>query len=293
VGVGVRGVAAVGAGGYSSDDRRGRASFANQAALGIGRDRLIEEATRAAALEEADRLKSALLAAVSHDLRTPLAAIRVTIEAILDGVVTDEETVTRYLRTMHAGTKELSRLIDDLFELSRIEAGALVLLPEPAAVSDLLSETLGRMAPQAAARGVTLDGHAASDLPLLPLDARQIGRVLVNLVDNSLRHTPAGGRVAVVACRADGAVRVEVEDSGEGIAAADLPHVFERFYRGDKSRSRDGGGAGLGLAISKGIVEAHGGRIWAENDPTGVSVIFTLPLDAAGTLAPAPVGARR
>jgi len=254
--------------------------------LGDLADDLNLMATRLAAVARQERQmeqsRRELIAAVSHDLRTPLAAIRVTIEAILDGVVTDEETVTRYLRTMRAGTKELSRLIDDLFELSRIEAGALVLMPEPAAVSDLLSETLGRMAPQAAARGVTLDGHAAPDLPLLPLDARQIGRVLVNLVDNALRHTPAGGHVAVAACRMDGAVRVEVEDSGEGIAAEDLPHVFERFYRGDKSRSREGGGAGLGLAISKGIIEAHGGRIWAEPlAPHGTRVAFTLPLTHA------------
>ncbi len=232
-----------------------------------------------------ERSRRELIAAVSHDLRTPLAAIRVTIEAILDGVVTDEETVTRYLRTMHAGTKELSRLIDDLFELSRIDAGALALAPEPTSVADLVSETLGRMAPQAAARGVALGGHAAPDLPLLPLDARQIGRVLVNLVDNAVRHTPTGGRVEVAACRADGAVgasgavRVEVTDSGAGIAPDDLPHVFERFYRGDKSRSREHGGAGLGLAISKGIVEAHGGMIWAESvQPHGARVAFTLPL---------------
>ncbi len=231
-----------------------------------------------------ERSRRELIAAVSHDLRTPLAAIRVTIEAILDGVVTDEETVGRYLRTMHAGTKELSRLIDDLFELSRIDAGALVLAPEPTSVADLVSETLGRMAPQAAARGVELGGHAAPDLPLLPLDARQIGRVLVNLVDNAVRHTPSGGRVEVAACRAEGmdgtggAVRVEVTDSGVGIAPDDLPHVFERFYRGDKSRSREHGGAGLGLAISKGIVEAHGGHIWAEAaHPHGARVAFTLP----------------
>ena len=225
-----------------------------------------------------------LIAAVSHDLRTPLAAIRATIEAILDGVVTDEETVTRYLRTMREGTRELSRLIDDLFELSRIEAGALALAPAPTSLEDLLSETLERMTPQATARGVTLDGRAAPGLPLLPLDARQIGRVLVNLVDNALRHTPEGGQVRVEACRAEGVVRVEVTDSGAGIAPADLPRVFERFYRGDKSRSREHGGAGLGLAISKGIVEAHGGVIWAEPAiPHGARVAFTLPLtrDAA------------
>ncbi len=242
--------------------------------------RLAAVARRERQMEQSRR---ELIAAVSHDLRTPLAAIRATVEAILDGVVTDEETVGRYLRTMHAGTKELSRLIDDLFELSRIEAGALTLAPEPASVADLVSEALGRMAPQAAARGVTLGGHAAPDLPLISLDARQIGRVLTNLIDNALRHTPAGGRVMVAASRAGGAVRVEIADSGEGIAAADLPHVFDRFYRGDKSRSRDGGGAGLGLAISKGIVEAHGGAIWAEPvEPHGTRVAFTLPLAHAG-----------
>jgi signal transduction histidine kinase len=249
--------------------------------LNLMAGRLADVARQERRMEQSRR---ELIAAVSHDLRTPLAAIRATIEAILDGVVTDEETVTRYLRTMRDGTKELSRLIDDLFELSRIEAGALALTPAPTSLEDLLSETLERMTPQATARGVALDGRAAPGLPMLPLDARQIGRVLVNLVDNALRHTPEGGQVRVEACRADGAVRVEVTDSGAGIAPADLPRVFERFYRGDKSRSREHGGAGLGLAISKGIVEAHGGVIWAEPAiPHGARVAFTLPLtrDAA------------
>ena len=220
-----------------------------------------------------------LIAAVSHDLRTPLAAIRATIEAITDGVVTDEATITRYLRTMHDGTRELSRLIDDLFDLSRLDAGALVLEHEPAALADLVSDTLERMRPQAAARDVVLTGFAVADLPLVPLDARFVGRVLANLVDNAVRHTPAGGRVEVAVYREGPAVRVEVRDTGEGIAPADLPHVFERFYRGEKSRSREHGGAGLGLAICKGIVEAHGGRIWAEAlTPHGTRVSFTLPV---------------
>ncbi len=244
--------------------------------LNLMAGRLADVARQERRMEQSRR---ELIAAVSHDLRTPLAAIRATIEAILDGVVTDEETVTRYLRIMREGTKELSRLIDDLFELSRIEAGALTLTPAPTSLEDLLSETLERMTPQATARGVALDGRAAPGLPMLPLDARQIGRVLVNLVDNALRHTPEGGHVSVEACRTDGAVRVEVTDSGAGIAPADLPRVFERFYRGDKSRSREHGGAGLGLAISKGIVEAHGGAIWAEPAvPHGARVAFTLPL---------------
>lgn len=220
-----------------------------------------------------------LIAAVSHDLRTPLAAIRATIEAIVDGVVTDEATIRRYLRTMHDGTKELSRLIDDLFDLSRIEAGALTLMPAPTAVADLVSDTLERMRPQATARDVTLDGFAEANLPLVPLDARHIGRVLTNLVDNALRHTPPRGCVEVSVRRDGAGVRVDVMDTGDGIAPDDVPYLFERFYRGEKSRSREHGGAGLGLAISKGLVEAHGGTIWVQNvQPHGARFSFTLPL---------------
>jgi len=220
-----------------------------------------------------------LIAAVSHDLRTPLSAIQAMIEAITDGVVTDEETIRRYLRTMHDGTRELSRLIDDLFELSRIEAGALTLMREPVMVGDLISDALERLRPQAEARSVALTGSVEARLPVVSLDAHHISRVLTNLIENALRHTPAGGRVQVQARRDDGRLYVEVVDSGEGIAAADLPYVFDRFYRGEKSRSRESGGAGLGLSISKGIVEAHGGTIRAETlQPRGARVSFTIPL---------------
>ena len=155
----------------------------------------------------------------------------------------------------------------------------MLLEPETAALADLVSDTLERMRPQAAARDVMLTGFAAADLPLVPLDARFVGRLLANLVDNAVRHTPAGGRVEIAVYREGPAVRVEVMDTGEGIAPADLPRVFERFYRGEKSRSREHGGAGLGLAICKGIVEAHGGRIWAEAvNPQGTRISFTLPI---------------
>ena len=241
--------------------------------------RLAEVAQRERRVEQSRR---ELVAAVSHDLRTPLAALQATIEAITDGVVTDEETIVRYLRTMHAGTRELSRLIDDLFQLSRIEAGALTLVLEPMGLADVVSETLERMGPHAEACHVTLSGSAAPDLPLIPLDVRYIGRVLVNLVDNALRHTPEHGQVDVSAHREGAVVRIDVADTGHGIDPEDLPRVFERFYRGDKSRSRESGGAGLGLAISKGFVEAHGGAIWAEaREPHGARLSFTLPVKAA------------
>jgi signal transduction histidine kinase len=224
-----------------------------------------------------------LIAAVSHDLRTPLSAIRAMIEAITDGVVTDEETIRRYLRTMHDGTRELSHLIDDLFELSRIEAGALTLTLEPVVVGDLISDALERLRPQAEERSIALTGSADPTLPAVPLDAHHISRVLTNLIENALRHTPAGGQVQVQARRDRAGLYVEVVDSGEGIAAADLPHIFDRFYRGEKSRSRESGGAGLGLSISKGIVEAHGGTIRAETlQPHGTRISVTLPIAGAG-----------
>jgi len=246
-------------------------------------DDLNEMAARLAAAARKERSmeqsRRELIVAVSHDLRTPLAAIRATIEAILDGVVTDEETVTRYLRTMHSGTRELNRLIDDLFELSRIDAGALSLVATPTALDDLIGEALDRLKPRAAARGVTLTGRADASLPRVSLDARQISRVLVNLIDNALRHTPDDGLVTVSATPRGQVVAITVADTGEGIAPDDLPRVFERFYRGEKSRSREHGGAGLGLAISKGIVEAHGGVISAANNaPHGACLTFTLPL---------------
>jgi signal transduction histidine kinase len=226
-----------------------------------------------------------LIAAVSHDLRTPLSAIRAMIEAITDGVVTDEETIRRYLRTMHDGTRELSHLIDDLFELSRIEAGALTLTREPVMVGDLISDALERLRPQAEARSVALTGSADAALPAVSLDAHHISRVLTNLIENALRHTPAGGQVQVQARRDGARLSLEVIDTGEGIAAADLPHVFDRFYRGEKSRSRESGGAGLGLSISKGIVEAHGGTIRAESlQPHGTRVSVMLPLAGSGVV---------
>jgi len=241
--------------------------------------RLADVAQRERRMEQSRR---ELVAAVSHDLRTPLAALQATIEAITDGVVTDEETIVRYLHTMHAGARELSRLIDDLFQLSRIEAGALTLSREPTWLADVVSETLERLGAQAAACQVTLRGSAAPDLPMIALDARLIGRVLVNLVDNALRHTPAQGQVEIAARREGAAIRVDVTDTGGGIAPQHIPHVFERFYRGEPSRSRESGGAGLGLAISKGIVEAHGGVIWAEAvSPHGARLSFTLLVPSA------------
>ncbi len=226
-------------------------------------------------VEEARRL---LVATVSHDLRTPLASMRVIVESINDGVVSDPDTVRRYLRTLQHETEYLSRLIDDLFELSQIDAGILGLHLEPANIKDLISDTLQSLAPQANEKGVRVTGRAPELVSDLVIDTQRVQRVLYNLVQNAVRHTPADGSVAISATESGEEVRVSVADSGEGIAPEEMPHLFERFHRTDQSRSRAHGSAGLGLSIARGIVEAHGGRIWAESSQgRGSTFTFSLP----------------
>jgi signal transduction histidine kinase len=227
---------------------------------------------------ELDQLRRNLIAWAGHDLRTPLASIRAIVEALADGVVDDAETRDRYLRTAQREIRSLSLLIDDLFELAQIEAGGLRLELGPNSISDLISDTMESFSELAARHEVTLVGSAGPGVDPVVMDAQQIGRVLSNLVGNALRHTPPGGTVQVDVRRVADGVQVAVRDSGEGIDARDLPHIFERFYRGEKSRSRATGGAGLGLAIAKGLVEAHGGWIGVESEPgQGASFYFVLP----------------
>ncbi len=227
---------------------------------------------------ELDTLKRDLVAWAGHDLRTPLTSIRVIVEALADGVVQDAATVLRYLQTAQRDIRSLSQLIDDLFEMAQLDAGGLPLERCPNSLSDLISDTLESFMAQAERQGVRLEGHCAPEVDPVPMDAQKIGRVLANLVGNALRHTPTGGAVSVGAAITPGGVQVEVSDTGEGISADDLPRVFEQFYRGEKSRSRATGGAGLGLAIAKGIVQAHGGRIWVESQMGhGTRFILTLP----------------
>jgi signal transduction histidine kinase len=233
----------------------------------------IERQTR-----ELESLRRDLIAWVSHDLQTPLASIRAVLEALSDGVVDDPATAQRYLDTAQKDVRALSLLIDDLFQMAQIDAGGLRLDCADGSISDIVSDTLETFAELAERKHVQLTGDAQRSCDPVWMDTPRIGRALVNLVGNAVRHTPRGGEVRVqVQCSPEG-VQVEVADTGEGLPAEDLPYVFERFYRGEKSRSRATGGAGLGLAIARGIVEAHGGRIWAENRPEGGALfVFTLP----------------
>ena len=227
---------------------------------------------------ELDQLRRNLIAWAGHDLRTPLASIRAIVEALADGVVDDPATTQRYLRTAQRDIRSLSLLIDDLFQLAQLEAGGLQLELDLNSISDLISDTIESFSELASRQSVELKGSVGPGVDPVLMDVQGIGRVLSNLIGNALRHTPAGGSITVEASRRDDAVLIEVWDTGEGISSEDLVHIFERFYRGEKSRSRATGGAGLGLAIAKGIVEAHGGEIGVESSPEqGARFFFTLP----------------
>ena len=245
-------------------------------------ERLEEAAARRERLEQGRR---DLIAWTSHDLRTPLASLRLVIEALVDGVAADEDTQRRYLQTAQREIRNLSDLIDDLFELSQLESGHVELHLQRSSLGDLLSDTLGALRPVARRREVQLEGEVSSGVDPVLIDPEKIQRVLYNLVSNAIRHTPAGGQVRLgAAASGPGQVRVTVSDSGEGIAAADLPQVFERFWRGERARTRDQDGergAGLGLAIARGLVEAHRGRIEVRSRPgEGAQFSFTLPRHA-------------
>jgi len=227
---------------------------------------------------ETERMRSDLIAWVSHDLQTPLASMRAILEALADGVIEDPESVRRYLATAQRDVQSLSVLIDDLFQIAQLDAGGLPLERENSSLADLISDTLESFSELASRQGVALSGKADPSVDPVFMDTMQIGRVLNNLVTNALRHTPRGGSIVVQAQRAGAGVEVSVSDTGEGIAPEDLPQVFESFYRGEKSRSRTTGGAGLGLAIARGLVYAHGGEISARSAPGRGSVFtFTLP----------------
>jgi signal transduction histidine kinase len=224
---------------------------------------------QAAARKQRDleNLRRDLIAWVSHDLQTPLASIRAIVEALADGMVDDPETIQRYLKTTKRDIGALSLLIDDLFQMAQLDAGGLPLHLEYGSISDLVSDTLESFSELAARQGVTLQGSVVPGVDPVMMDTQRIGQVLNNLVSNALRHTPAGGSVQVQATPISQGIMVEIDDTGEGIQPEDIPYVFERFYRSEKSRNRATGGVGLGLAIARGIIEAHGGKISVESTP--------------------------
>jgi two-component system OmpR family sensor kinase/two-component system sensor histidine kinase BaeS len=240
------------------------------------------------ALERSERQRQSMVADVAHELRSPLSVIQGNLQAILDDVYSlDKAEITR----LYDETRLLSRLVDDLRELALADAGQLQLDLQPVDATAIIQTTVEGLAMAAEAQGVSLTAETGTEVPLVRADADRLAQVLRNLLVNGLRHTPAGGTVTVTAQASESALELAVADTGEGIAAEDLPHVFDRFWRADpartrlaRSRSADNearwyAGSGLGLSIAQSLVEAQGGRIWVESEPGQGSVFrFTVPL---------------
>ncbi len=228
-------------------------------------------------LEQTEQRRLELIGDVAHELRTPLSSIKGTMEGLVDGVLPAEPAT---FLGIQREVSRLQQLVHDLEELSRAEAGEIPLDLHPVALADLVDAAADRLGLQFEDKSVRLRVDVPADLPGAWADPSRITQVLLNLLGNGLQYTPIGGQVTVRAWREDRQVVMELRDTGIGIPAEHLPHIFERFYRVDKSRSRTGGGSGIGLTIARYLVEAHGGRIWATSPGPnqGSTFIFTLPL---------------
>jgi signal transduction histidine kinase len=227
-------------------------------------------------LERAEQLQRNMVADIAHELRTPLSNIRGYLEAVSDGVKEpDEDTI----RSLEEEAALLSRLVDDLQELSLAEAGELRLSLHKENIANLINRTVASVRGQAATKGISLSVGLPDGLPPVSIDSKRISQVLRNLLENAADHTAEGGSIAVVAKQSDSWIEVSITDTGEGIPAEDLPNIFERFYRADKSRSRATGGSGLGLTIARRLVEAHGGKIEVHSElGKGSRFSFTTPV---------------
>jgi signal transduction histidine kinase len=229
-------------------------------------------------LNQIEAMRRRLIGDVSHELRTPLTAIKGSMEGLMDGIFpANNETYQQ----VHAEAERLNRLVDDLQELSRVEARAYQLDFRPVDVSSLIKTVTKRLAPRFESKRITLDLELAADLPHLLADEDRAIQVLTNLTGNALQYTPEGGKITISGKRINNEIQISVHDSGIGIPSEHLTHIFDRFYRVDKSRSRqNGGGSGIGLTIARALVEAQGGRIWAESagEGQGSTFNFTLPI---------------
>jgi signal transduction histidine kinase len=229
-------------------------------------------------LEKTEAVRRQLIGDVSHELRTPLAAIKGYMEGLIDGVLpASPET----FQQVYAEADRLQRLVNDLQELSRMEAGAFQLELKPVAIPALVEDVVNRLSRQYEEKGVALHVEMPDDLPPVLADADRVTQVLINLTGNALQFTPPGGAVRILAAHEKNEVKVSVVDSGIGINAEHLAHLFDRFYRVDKSRTRASGGSGIGLTIARSLIRAHGGRIWAESQGEGKGSVFHFTLPAA------------
>jgi len=262
-------------------DRRLLSAIAAQLGAAVERARLRNAATQTEILRGANELKTALLRAVSHDLRTPLASIIAYAGSLRQTDVDwSESERIEFAQAIEQEAQRLNRLVENLLDMSRMQAGSLE--PEKGwyDVGALVDDVLGRLRPMTSQHQMSVE--VPEDLPPVPLDYVEIDQVVTNLLENAVKHTPSGTQVTIAARLANQTIEISVADRGPGIPPRDLPHLFEPFYRGGLPESRVRG-TGIGLAVAKGLVEAHGGRIWAESRPGGgACVTFTLPLVADG-----------
>jgi signal transduction histidine kinase len=248
-----------------------------------GEDELAQLAVRfnqmAEKLDQVESMRRRLIGDVSHELRTPLTAIKGSMEGLMDGILpANDET----FQQIHAEADRLNRLVDDLQELSRVEARAYQLDIRPVDVSALVQTVTKRLAPRFESKRVSLELELTPDLPPVLADEDRAIQILTNLTGNALQYTPEEGRITISAKRLNDDVQISVRDTGIGIPPEHLSHIFDRFYRVDKSRSRQsGGGSGIGLTIARALVEAHGGRICVESNGEGQGSTFTFALPIA------------
>ncbi|HVI84665.1 MAG TPA: ATP-binding protein, partial [bacterium] len=280
----------VAGGPLSSDQKRLLDAFASQAAIALERAELAEDARRGQVMRETERLQTALLNSISHDLRTPLAAITGALSSLADDTAPLDRAVRReLLENAKEEADRLNRLVGNLLDMNRLEGGALKLRIEPGDVEDLIGAALTQLGDAAQHRDVRV--HLDAGLPLVPMDFALMTQALVNLLDNAIKYSPADTPIDIRAHLTNGDVEIRIEDQGAGIPAGDLSRIFDKFYQ--IQRENTARGVGLGLAISRGIVEAHGGRIRAENRPAGGAVIvMALPVRASAE-APARTGSAR
>ncbi len=233
----------------------------------------------ASRLDRTETLRRQLIGDVAHELRTPLSTIKGSMEGLMDGVLPAQPAT---YQKVHREAERMQRLVRDLQELSRVEAGAYELERKPVQPVSLINSARMRLEAQFKEKGVGLEIDLPGRLPAVYVDEERIAQVLLNLLGNALQYTPTGGRVLVTAIGGSDEVVFSIHDTGVGIPTEHLPHIFTRFYRVDSSRSRAGGGSGIGLTIAKHIVEAHGGRIWAESPDVGAGSVFffTLPVSS-------------
>ena len=240
------------------------------ARLGHSFNRMAEQ------LEQTENMRRQLIGDISHELRTPLTAIKGSMEGLIDGVLTSDETTYQHI---YREADRLQRLVEDLQELSRVEGSAFKINKEKISVDELLHDALAPLLNTFNTKGIQVSIHSEKNIPSVMADHDRILQVLQNLLGNALQFTPENGTIEINAKKMDTNVQISVKDDGEGIETDHLPHIFKRFYRADRSRSRqNGGGSGIGLTIAQSLVEAHGGKIWADSKGRGHGSTFTFTL---------------